>query len=506
MYRCVNSDCESTNLQRQGVYYNKTDNVDKQRYQCTDCKTRFSIELPKIEEDSSIMSGHTRYVITSCQNDTLINKEFYNSLLGYCKHNKAKLIVLRTKYKVEEDGEGSYLVKPEYLLKNNIIIADKIKVFGGLPLMPTLVSPLSGLDSLSAGYTCIFGSSSYQMRTLPVNADQHPIIMTTTGSISVPNNSDTKTGQKADYNHSFSAIVIELDDELFHMRIMTADDTGGFYDLTKYYFDDNVSDNHLGGSIVLGDVHVSVSDSDVINATYTNKDSIVNTLQPVTVVLHDLLDFHQLSSHHNKNNYLKRYSMYVKGNDNVEEELQKTVDFVINNTPSFVKENLIVSSNHIDHLEHFLNGTDIKTDYKNSIIYHFLMYKMLIAIYNNRDVNAFQLFFEEFCKDETVKNKTRFLGREDSVFINDILVSSHGDKGLGGSRFSPMQGKKMPYPMIVGHVHSPYVEGNLWATGTLTGKLDYAKGVASGWMNSSIYIYPNGKRTHIHIVKGKWKI
>lgn len=505
MYSCIK--CQSTNLARKGTFFNKTDNIDKQRYRCGDCGTQFSVELPKIEEDVSDVSSHKRYVITSCQNDTLINKEFYNSLLGYCKHNDAKLIVLRTKYMIPEDGEGSYLVKPEYLLKNNIVIADKIKVFGGLQLSPTLVSPLSGLDSLSAGYTCIFGASSYQMRSLPINADMHPIIMSTTGSISLPNNSDTKTGQKADYNHSFAALVIEVDDDAFHMRIMTADDTGGFYDLTKYYSDDNVSDGHRIDAIVLGDIHVDVADPDVISATYTNEDSILHTLKPKEVFLSDLLDFHQLSSHHNRQNYLKRYSLYTSGNDDVEAELKRTMQFLVDHNYPYIQNTYVISSNHIDHLEHWLNGTDIKVDYKNSIIYFFLMYKMLIAIFNNEEVNAFQLYFNEFCTDESTKKKTVFLGREDSHFVHDILVSQHGDKAPNGARgFSPALSNKLPYKMIIGHCHTPYVEKNLWAAGTLTGKLDYARGSMSGWMNSSVVIYKNGTRSHINIVKGKWKL
>lgn len=526
--------CQSFKLHKRGSYFNKTEQKYMQRLNCISCDSPFSIELndefqdeyrsknisnhieePEFidlekEQKESIVNSYnnTRYVITSCQNDTLINKEFYNSLLGYCKHNDAKLLVLRTKYKVEEDGEGSYLVNPEYLLKNNIIIADKIKVFGGLQLSPTLVSPLSGLDSLSAGYTCIFGASSYQMRSLPINSDMHPIIMSTTGCISVPNNSDTKTGYKADYFHSYSAVVIEVDseDDIFHIRVITADDFGGFYDLTKYYKKDEVSDGHRIEGIVLGDIHIDVADPEVIKATYTNKDSIINTLMPHDIILNDLLDFNQLSSHHNRQNYLKRFSMYIEGNDDVEAELKRTVDFLINLTPKFAN-NRVVSSNHTDHLEHFLNGTDIKTDYKNSILYHFLMHKLLVAIKEKREVNAFQLYFEEYCKDEDLKNRTTFLGREDSYFIKDIMVSQHGDKAPGsGKPFSAAISRKIPFKMIVGHCHSPYADGLLWAAGTLTAKLSYARGTMSGWLNSSVIIYHSGARSHINIINGKWKL
>jgi hypothetical protein len=502
-YSCPS--CQSNRLIKRGTYFNKTLGLNKQRYSCNECSFIFSVDVTTEVEKS--VSNKKKYLITSCQNDTSINIDFYNTLLSYCEVNNAELIIMKTKYKVESAGDESYYVDSQYLLNHNMIVANNIKIFGGLNLMPTLVSPLSGLDSLSAGYTCIFGHNSVQLKTLPVNADQHPIIMTTTGSVSVPNNSDTKTGQKADYNHSYSAIVLELDDkDAFHMRLVTADETGGFYDLTTYYHNDTTtSSGHRIDAIILGDVHVDVADKNVIKATYSNVDSIVNTLKPKQVVMHDLLDFNQLQSHHNKNNYLKRFQKYIKGEDDIQAELDRTVQFVVDNTPDFVEQNLIVSSNHIDHLEKFLNTGDIKSDYKNSLIYHYLMYKVLRAIKNGEDVNAFQVYFEEFCEDDDVLSKTRFLGREDSYFIQDILVSSHGDVGLGGSRFSPTQGRKFPHKMVTGHSHQIAIEQQLYVAGTCTGKLDYASGAPSSWINGHVIIYPNGTRTHINIIKGKWK-
>jgi hypothetical protein len=504
MYSCPS--CASHSVVKKGSYYNRTEAVNKQRYKCKDCEFQFSVEIPKTDESYSNLNKK-RYVITSCHNDTRINEDFYEALNLYCEVNDAQLIVLRTKYKLLDDIKESYNVPSELILAHNLTLADNIKIFGGLNLMPTLVSPLSGLDTLSAGYTCIFGHPTVQLKTLPVNADQHPIIMTTTGSISYPNNSDTKTGQKADYSHTFGAVILEMDNEVFHIRRVEADDTGGFYDLDKYYADDlNVTEGHRIDAIVLGDVHVDVADPVVIDATFNYRNSIINTLKPKKVVFHDLLDFNQLQSHHNKNNYLKRFQKYIRGEDDITKELEKTVQFLVDHTPDFVEENIIVSSNHIDHLDKFLNLADIKNDYKNSIIYHFLMYGMLVAIQNGEDTNAFKLFFNHYCDNKQVKEKTKFLGREDSYFVHDILVSNHGDVGLGGSRFSPTQSRRFPHKMITGHSHQIFIEGGLYVAGTCTGKLDYASGVPSAWVNSHVIVYPNGKRTHINIIRGKWKL
>ena len=99
------------------------------------------------------------------------------------------------------------------------------------------------------------------------------------------------------------------------------------------------------------------------------------------------------------------------------------------------------------------------------------------------------------------------MGREDSYFIKDIMVSQHGDKAPGsGKPFSAAISRKIPFKMIVGHCHSPYADGLLWAAGTLTAKLSYAKGTMSGWLNSSVIIYPSGARSHINIINGKWKL
>lgn len=508
--------CLSTNIRKRGTYLNNTTKENKQRYSCNACSSSWSVvitnehtsfDLKSEQIDATYnFSNKNKYVITSCQNDTLINKEFYATLKSYCEIHDAELLILRTKYKVSDADAEHYLVDNAHLLTHNIVIKDSVKVFGALNLMPTLVSPLSGLESLSKGHTCIFGHNSIQMNTLPVNDGDHPIMMHTTGTISLPNNSDTKTGQKADYNHSFSALILEVDEDAFYIRTVTADDNGGFYDLNHYYHLEDIIANTRIEGIVLGDVHVDVVSQEVVQATFENVDSIVNVLKPKVIVYHDLLDFNQIQSHHNKNNYLKRYQKYIKGENDIEAELKRTVDFIKYVDNDFVEENLIISSNHIDHLEKFLNLADIKSDYKNSIIYYYLMYKMLIAIRDGKDTSAFQLYFEEYCDDTDVLKKTTFLGREDTYFIKDILVSSHGDMGLGGSRFSPSQGKKFPHKMIVGHSHQPSVNQNLYIAGTCTGKLDYAKGVPSGWMNSHVVIYPDGSRTHINIIKGKWKL
>jgi hypothetical protein len=145
MYNCPS--CSSPNINKRGAYYNRTEAVNKQRYGCKECKFQFSVEIPKTSESTSNLNKK-RYVITSCQNDTRINEDFYHALNNYCEVNDAQLIVLRTKYKLVDDIKESYNVPSELILAHNLTLADNIKIFGGLNLMPTLVSTLTGLDTL----------------------------------------------------------------------------------------------------------------------------------------------------------------------------------------------------------------------------------------------------------------------------------------------------------------------------------------------------------------------
>ena len=53
--------------------------------------------------------------------------------------------------------------------------------------------------------------------------------------------------------------------------------------------------------------------------------------------------------------------------------------------------------------------------------------------------------------------------------------------------------------MIIGHSHTPGINKGVYQVGHSTDGMNYAKG-HSGWMNTHCVIYPNGKRSLIHIL------
>ena len=338
------------------------------------------------------------------------------------------------------------------------------------------------------------------MRSLPVQVNEHPVIMTTTGTISEPNYIRSKSGEKAIFNHSNSAIYIEFKDDVFHLRVLNCDEQNSFYDITGHYTPSSIEPISYVPAIVIGDEHVIVNDNDVAKATFFDTNSIVNTLNPKVLIRHDVLDCFTISHHHKKDNFIQ-YSKFVTGNNKIEDELIQTVSYLNDTTPSN-SECVIVSSNHHDHLKRWLTEADPKVEPWNAKIFHELTYMMLHDIEQSEELHVPNPF-ELYCKKMGVDFK--FIGRNESFKIMDIEVSNHGDKGANGSKGSLNQFAKFAEKMIIGHSHTPGINKGAYSVGTCTPKtLEYVSGPSS-WINTHCIIYPNGKRQLINIINGKWR-
>lgn len=509
MYKCVS--CQSSNLTRRGQFFNKSENVNKQRYQCKDCETQFSVELPKIEEEHKLYSNknNKKYVITSYQGGEY-NLGFLNVLENYCEYNDAELIILHSPNKSDNSERISELDR--YIVSDNFDINKYITVYSQLNISKTAESPLSGLESLSKGKSLIVGHSSLEFKMLPSFGNSHPLMMTSTGSISIPDYKlTTKAGAKADHNHSYSAIVLELDNQLdiYHFRVLNAEDDGNFYDLDKYYTKTQVLENQRIDALILGDEHWGEHDENVYRATYLNEDSIVKTLKPRTLVRHDALSFNQASGHHSRNSFLTRFRMNHNGDNDVFKELLNTTNYIKETTFDFVENNILVDSNHHSHLTRWLSESNTTYDYSNALIFHFLMYHTLnnIVTGGSVDVSPFELFYRNYVKDEIVNSKTKFLGDNDSYLIHGIECGLHGHVSINGGAGSPTSfGNRWPVKVITAHTHTPSIKKGAYCVGTSSKlKLSYTSG-GSTWLQGHCCIHENGKRQLIFIIKGKYKL
>lgn len=505
--------CDSTSVQSRGTKTNQA-GVSRKRHQCNDCLKWFSVkdeyvpveEVTKVQRFSSRMPEHfkqyERFVISAVQNDTEVNQEFLYALQTYCERKNAKLILVPIKYKFTQ--ESVFDVDPDYIQVSDVLLSKKLRLLAHVQITPTIATPLAGMDEQSKGNSLIIAHPQLQMRTL-ATLDDSPAQLWTTGAITYANYAQTKTGEKAKFNHSLSALVVEKDADQFYCRVLNCDDHNGFYDIDGYYSAGSYRALKQVEALVTGDEHAMFIDSKVKSATYTGDESMVNVLKPKKIVRHDVLDMFS-GSHHHAKSFLLKYAKHKTDTNLVENELKLTLRHIAETTPLWA-ENIMVASNHNEHLNQWLESVDPKQEVWNARLYHKLMVLVLDHIDAAKGIdipNVFQLWVENTEHGYKLP-PMRFLGRNEPYRIHDIELSNHGDMGINGSRGSPAQFSRLPEKMIVGHSHSPSIMKGAYTVGTSTGRLEYARGPSS-WANSHVIIYPNGKRQLITIINGRWKL
>jgi len=459
------------------------------------------------------------YVITAAQNATPVHENFLKCIQNYLDINDAELMVIKFRYRnptsiwtvnnQEQEWWDTKVAK--YLINSHIKLNDHIRVMGQIPIIPTAVRPLSGFDHVTGEDSAIFGHPSIELKTIPTPAQKLPKLLKTTGAITVPNYTDSKEGHKGEANHSLAAAIVEIDGDKFYTRHIHADPvTGAFYDKDTHYTVDGAENGHRAAAVVTGDIHAEFHDPSVEAATYTDKNSIMNTLRPKVWVLHDLEDFYRRNHHHRGNDVIA-FGKHHFGRNNVEEGLQISADFVDKHSRSGML-NLIVKSNHDEALDRWLQEAEPKHDPENAILYHYLKRHQYKSVKMSK--TGFSSFdpFKFWCENpESLKglrsiDDTYFLKRDESFVVNGVEIGFHGDKGPNGARGSLNNFAKIGPKTVIGHSHSPGIFHGAYQVGVSAHKdLEYASGPSS-WMQTHCIIYPDGYRTLVHIVKGKWTL
>lgn len=499
-----------------GEFNGELDNLKLEKY-----KTSLE-ELQKNSKKTSLIDVNNReqkrYIITSAQNATPINHEFLTSLQVYAAKNNAELIIIPYRYRnphsvwnstTREDDYWDIHITP-YLMNKHLKINDTIRVMGHINLSPTAVSPLSGFDSYVGEISGIFGHPSIELKCIPTPAHTHPKMLSTTGSITVPNYSNSKAGHKGEFNHTYAAIVLEIDGDKFYHRHIHASDNGEFYDLDKKYTPKGVEDSDYIEALITGDIHAAFHNETVEKATYIGSESIMGRLNPKVWALHDLEDFYT-RNHHHRNNDLIRYGKHHYGRDNVEEGLQISADFVDKHSREGMT-NVVIKSNHDEALDRWLRESEPKNDPENAVFYHYMKYHQYKNLRMSKNgystIDPFKFWCENPVYGRGLQNidKTVFLKRDQSYTVKGIELGFHGDRGPNGSRGSIRSLSKIGPKIVIGHSHTPGIFQGAYQVGVSANlNLEYVSGPSS-WMHTHCIIYPDGSRTLIHIVNGKWTL
>lgn len=503
--------CYSENLKRDARHENGS-----QRFSCKDCGYRTVHPLglhhldPVIDVSDRFEKRNAIYransiVVTACQNATPVNRDFLNSLLNYCAENNAELVCLPYRYKnptsVFEDKDHEWF-DPEivqYLYDQRIDLQDNLSILGDVMVQPTAVNPLSGFESFTGEASCVLGHPKIELRSVPTRQGRMPKLMQTTGAITLPNYTDTKAGARGEFHHSQAALVIEKDGDYFHTRHLQCDPSGSFYDLDKKYTPEGVCVAERASAFVCGDIHQRWLDPACEKAVFGYK-GIVDTVQPEKLVFHDLVDSYAVS-HHHRNQPFTRLAKHHSGMRDIESEIKDACNFLYRNNKA--DELVVVNSNHDNHLTRWVEEADWRDDPTNARFYLetalYMVTHTEMTSSGTYKPNPFKSWVELYAPDNT-----NVLEQDESYLVHDIELGMHGHLGPNGARGSPENLSKMGVKAIIGHGHSPRIKDGLYAVGVFTGDMEYANG-PSGWLQTGCLVYPNGKRTLIHVINGRWR-
>lgn len=434
------------------------------------------------------LSKKTRYLISSAQNASPVNEEFLDNMKAYAKFINADIGIIATRYKnptsvFEESGEKwdtkthPYLTaKRQQLHKNLLLLAD-------LKIQATAPNPTNGIELFGDVSSVIVGAPRIEMRSIPVLESQTQKFLYSTGSVTIPNFTDTVAGGKAAEHHSFGFVVVEIENsEVVHVRNVSAHEDGSFNDLI-YRVEKGVISKENTEYLIWGDSHFAQKEEEVTTA-FRN---LCDELGVRKSILHDVWDSACINVH-NINNPVVQVELWREGRAILKDELTqmlKELKWFERN----MDETIVIASNHDD------------------------MIDRAIANYSWRDFPPYNA--QSFVKLEKLvvdgkapcgvipyiinKNFTKViaLGLDDSWIRNGVELGLHGHKGPNGSKGNINGFAKLSTKTIIGHSHSPAIKWGCYQVGVSCSlKHGYNKGL-SGWAYNGVTLNKHGKRQSI---------
>lgn len=470
----------------------------------------YRIENPNTIFSRDLRKGCKNFIIVAAQNATPVNKDFWAVLKQIAKQRNAEILVIPIRYKnptshwsgSQQNAEHWDPLVRDLLWNVRLPLNKNLTVLADMKVIPTVSSPISGADAVTSDTSAIIGHTKVQMRSVAVPSSIMAKLVTTTGACTEPNYTDSRSGKLGEFHHSYSAILAELDGDQFNIRhLHYSTEKNRVIDLDVMYGPRGFWRAPPAEALVMGDTHVDFVDPDVVEATF-GKGGIVETCDPKYLLWHDLLDSYTVSHHHRKKPFT-RLAKRISGRDKVIDEIKRAVMFVVKHGKG--RQNVIVPSNHNDHLTRWIEETDWKEDLINAECYLTTALDMVKQTKMTPSGAEFPDPFGLWFRNLAGENAARILSRDESFKLVGVELSLHGDRGPNGSRGSIMNHRRLGVKSIIGHSHTPGIEEGCYQVGTSTRlRLEYNSG-ASSWLNTHCLLNADGKRQLIHIIKGKYR-
>jgi hypothetical protein len=442
-----------------------------------------------------------RFLISWAQSETPIHKSFLKNMESYAEEINAEILILAGRYKNPTSLSSSENIKTKeknlknswdvsilpYLDANRHNLHKHLVLLSNVKIQPTSSMPLTGLNGITGLESCIVGSPRVQLKSLPVVEGYPNKLLVTTGAITLENYTDTAIGAKSSFHHQIGCLIVELDGDTFHLRHITADKKGNFYDLMYCAKDGEISVcGNSTEAIVFGDLHICEHNPLAVDASF----KLAEVLSTNKIIIHDAINSHSIS-HHEKRDPFQLLKREEDGTWSLKKEIDTVLDW-FRKYPDY--DFVTVRSNHCEFIDRWLCNEDWRKS-PNKFLY--LKFANVLADGKAPKGIVPYLF-------ETELENVYPLGIDESYNILGWEVGIHGHLGVHGSRSSPTQLKGLPIKNITGHSHVPNRVDGALCVGTLTHlRVGYNKG-ASGWLHSNVIIYKNGKATNINIINGKF--
>ena len=462
-----------------------------------------------------------RYLLTAAQDDTDVHKPFWQNLLAYAAHLGAEVMVgpftyNKSVFSDHETRGGCFRAEVQEYLRYDQVDLGPIVFCAEMNTLPTAVQPLSGLEAYTGQKWGVFPHAKVSLLSVPTAVDRPAKQVMTTGCVTLPNYIEKKAGLKARFHHILGATLVEIDDEdRVWCRQVNAASDGSFQDLDIIVDDGVVTEGNRVEGLCWGDLHVEKMDPIVAEAGWgvdletmsaDPGDTMIDALRPRYQFFHDALDF-TARNHHNIKDHHHRFRMIQAGTDLVENDVRRVARFARATQRDFC-QTVFVFSNHDDALPRWLKFSDFREDPANAPFF----LRCQLALYeamerDDRDFNVFWWALQQL--DERRMTDLLFVDDDESFVIcqasGGIECGMHGHLGINGARGSAVQFTKTAMRINRGHEHSPSIHAGVYTAG-ISGKLDqgYNRGL-SGWSQTHIITYPNGKRTLCTMVDGMWR-
>ena len=429
------------------------------------------------------------YLISWAQNATPVNASFIKNMETYAEFRDAEILIIPGRYKnptsvwsKDQDTEEWWTTEViPYLYANREDFHKDVTIVGDLKIQPTAVNPLSGLEALTGDTSSIFGHPRVHLTVLPALEGHTKKMMLTTGACTIRNYTDSKRGKKGEFHHTYGFSVLEVDEDNYYVRQVTANEFGTFTDLYFKVKNQQVTRIDTIAAYVAGDIHERWLDKPV----FEKKLELMSKLRPENLVLHDVFDGDSVN-HHEEKDPIKKYQRYSTNRHVLADEIKSLIKFM----SKVVKYNTtVISSNHDNFLDRWISNMDWKRDIPNAPEYMFYAGVLLKGEAPKGLI--------PYILDKAFDGKINCLGIDESFKVIDIELAHHGHMGSNGSRGGLTQFVKLNTKMVTAHTHSPARRDGVLIAGTSTIlRPDYVKG-ASNWMNSDVILHTDGKLQHI---------